>query len=498
MPTFIGRLTDGTSVTVDGPLDPSLPLVILLHGMGGKGVDMTAPATAYPGLSFNRSGFFPLYKDEGIHFVPSLLPVARFYLDPPATSLTSWNNALIAAGFTTVTYDQIGPLIASDVTQLTTLVTQALMAGTVAGLPSLSGFRVAFVCHSRGGLVARSFLGGAGANPALTGFLPRVTALITLHSPNTGSGVATVAATVAALLGRMATAFTGAGLALGALAATTLSGLVSNPSRAELVPGSATLAGIAAAEPVAGVTYHTFGGISTDFARIWADVFTPDSTIPLFIPFVPFPLFHWGSTPVVVGVPMNVASFVPAVLAAPTPFVTEIVTVLGALALATPDLAPGQGDLLVSDARSRLPFSASHTTNFLNHLEALSDPTLQAQVVAILARLRTPVSSGIARVTLSPFPARKNVSTQYVVTAVDSVTGMPITSGTVQVVEAGSVVFTAPLGAPFTYRFTSRQVTVCTFDPITHERDCERLPVWPTVFVQLDSPYGRVRVNTGL
>ena len=47
----------------------------------------------------------------------------------------------------------------------------------------------------------------------------------------------------------------------------------------------------------------------------------------------------------------------------------------------------------------------------------LSDPTLQAQVVAILLRLRTPVSAGIARVTLSPFPARPNVTTLYTVTA---------------------------------------------------------------------------------
>ena len=499
MPTFTGTLTDGTSVTVDstGPLDPSLPLVILLHGMGGTSVDMTAPAAAYPGLSFNRSVFFPLYKDEGVRFAPPLLPAARFYLDPPAASLTSWNAALKAAGFTTVTYTQTGGLIAGDVTQLTLLVTQALMLGTVAGLPSLSGFRVAFVAHSRGGLVARSFLTGAGGNPALAGFLSRVTALITLHSPNAGSGVAGVAAAVAALLGRLATAFTGAGLPAGAAFATMLSGFALNPSRAELVPGSATLTAIAAAEPVAGITYHTFGGISTDFARLWADVYTPDSTIPFFIPFVPIPLFHWGSTPVVVAVPMNVASFVPAVLAAPTPFITEIMTVLVALAATTPDLAPGQGDLLVSDARARLPFSASHTTNSLNHLEALSDPTLQAQVVAILSRLRRPVTSGIARVTLSPFPARKNISTQYVVTAVDAVTGMPL-AGTVQVFDGGQLVLTAPVGATFTFRFTARLVTHCTFDPITHERDCERAPAWPTVFAQLDSPYGRVRVNTGL
>ncbi|MDK2744329.1 MAG: hypothetical protein NDI90_15585 [Nitrospira sp. BO4] len=92
---------------------------------------------------------------------------------------------------------------------------------------------------------------------------------------------------------------------------------------------------------------------------------------------------------------MNIASFLPAVLAAPVPFVTEIMTVLAALAATTPDLAPGQGDILVSDARARLPFSASHTSNFLNHLEALSDPTLQAQVVAILLRLRSPIMGNL-------------------------------------------------------------------------------------------------------
>jgi hypothetical protein len=332
----------------------------------------------------------------------------------------------------------------------------------------------------------------------LTGFLPRFTSLITLHSPNTGSGVATIAATVAALLGRIATAFTGAGLPAGAAFATTLSGMALNPSIAELVPGNPTLAAIAAAEPVAGVTYHTFGGTSTDFARLWADVYTPDSTIPLPLPFVPIPFFHWGSTPVVVGVPLNIASFLPAALPAPTPFITEIMTVLVALAATTPDIAPGQGDLLVSDARSRLPFSASHTTNFLNHLEALSDPTLQAQVAAILSRLRTSVASGIARATLSPFPARKNTSTQYRVTAVDAVTGMALTQGTAQVLDAGQVVLTAQLGATFTYRFTSHRVTHCTFDPRTHERDCERIDVWPRVFVQLAPPYGRVQVDTGL
>jgi hypothetical protein len=497
MPTSTVTLTDGTSVTIDclgSAPDPSLPIVVLLHGMGGTATDMTAPGIAYPGLSFNRSASFPLYKDEGVNLGPPILPAARFYLDPvnPASALTSWNAALKAAGFTTITYTQNGPLIANDVAQLTLLASQVLTTGTFAGV-ALSGFRVAIVAHSRGGLVARSFLTGAAA-----GFLARFTSLITLHSPNTGSGVATIAATVAGFLTTAATAFTGAGQPAAAAFVTALSGMVLNPSRAELIPGNATLAAIAAAEPVAGVTYHTFGGISTDFARLWADIYTPDSTIPWFIPFVPFPLFHWGSTPVVVGVPLNIASFVPAVLAAPTPLVVTLMSVATSLAAAAPDIAPLFGDLLVADARARLPFAASHTTNYLNHLEALSDPTLQAQVVAILLRLKTPVSVGTARVTLSPFPARPNTNTQYRVMAVDSVTGAAITQGTVQVFDNGQMVFSGPLNSSWNFTFRSHKVTHCTFDPRTHERDCERVDVWPTVRVVFGAPYGTVQVPTGL
>ena len=497
MPTATVTLTDGTSVTIDclgSAPDPSLPIVVLLHGMGGTATDMTAPGLAYPGLSFNRRVSFPLYKDEGVNLGPPILPAARFFLDPvnPASALTSWNAALKAAGFTTITYTQNGPLIANDVAQLNLLATQVLTTGTFAGV-ALSGLRVAIVAHSRGGLVARSFLTGAGA-----GFLARFTSLITLHSPHTGSGVATIAATVAGFLTTAATAFTGAGQPAAAAFVTALSGMVLNPSRAELIPGNATLAAIAAAEPVAGVTYHTFGGISTDFARLWADIYTPDSTIPWFIPFVPFPLFHWGSTPVVVGVPLNIASFVPAVLAAPTPLVVTLMSVATSLAAAAPDIAPGFGDLLVADARARLPFSATHTTNFLNHLEALSDPTLQAQVVAILLRLKTPVSVGTARATLSPFPATPGVMKQYRVTAVDSVTAAAITQGTVQIFDNGQMVATAQLGANFNFKFTAHKVTLCTFDPETHQRDCERVDVWPTVRVVIGPPYGNVQVDTGL
>src|SRR5262249_4717989 len=207
--------------------------------------------------------------------------------------------------------------------------------------------------------------------------------------------------------------------------------MVLTPNLAELAPGSATLAGIAAGEPVPGIIYHTFGGISTDFARLWAAVYTPDSMIPYFIPFVPVPFFHWASTPLVIGVALNAPSFIPVAAITLMPVVSEIVTASNLLAAATPEFRPGLGDLLVSDARARLPFSTTHTTNALNHAEALYSPTIQAQVVGILLGLRSPLVSGMAKARISPYPVSDVGVQQYAVTATDSVSGISIPPGPV-------------------------------------------------------------------
>jgi pimeloyl-ACP methyl ester carboxylesterase len=485
---FTIPLGDGfTTAQVDGTLDPSLPLVVLLHGLGGSSLDMTNPIAVRGGVAFNRSATFPVYTDRGFSVAPPALPVHSFFMDPPATSLTSWSQALVNAGFSTISYNQSGATIAPNVTQLTTLATGPLSTDS-----RLSGMRIAFVGHSRGGLIARSFLTTAAATPALGAFLRRVTTLITLHSPNTGSGVANLAVTVDGLLARVGAALTAAGVGGAAGFITMLRGFTGSPAFLELTTGSAVIAGIAAAEPVSGITYHTFGGTNTAFARFWANVFTPDSTIPIPIPFVPFPLFHHGTTPVVVGAPLNVASFVPIAVLAPMPVVTELITAMTLLAATTPELAPGSGDVLVSDARARLPFSASHTTNALNHAEALWDPTLQSQVVAILSRLRTPGVSGQAVARISPFPVRTTAA-NYVVTASDAVSGMPLTTGTVTVRDTfGAVARSVALGSTFNYTFSGRRVL--TIGP-RGEREWETL--YSTVDVTLPPPYGTVSVDTG-
>jgi pimeloyl-ACP methyl ester carboxylesterase len=480
-------LGDGfTTAHVDGPLDPSLPLVVLLHGLGGSSLDMTDPLSAYGSVSFDRTATFPLFEDAGFSFTPPLLPVNGFFLDPPATALTSWRTALLQAGFSTVTYNQSGVTIAQDVTQLTTLALGPL-SSQPAGL-KLDGMRIAFVGHSRGGVLARAFLVAAAATPALAAFLGRVTSVVTLHSPHVGSGLANLAGTVDGLLAQVMTIMATMGIPPPGLL-TMLRSRTGNPAVAELMVGSSILAGIAAAEPVGGVTYHTFGGTSTVFARLWAKVFTPDSTIPL--P-VPFPLFHHGTTPVPVGAPLDAVSFAPT-LVVPVPVITELATTLGVLAATTPELRQGAGDGLVSDARAHLLFSATRTTNALNHLEALADRTLQAQVVAILARLRTPGVSGQAVAQISPFPVSRT-RRSYTVTAADAVSGQALTQGTVTVFDTfGSVALTTGLGSPFTFAFVPRRTVT-----VAPDGEREVALVFPSVSVSLPAPYGVVGVEIGL
>jgi hypothetical protein len=481
-------LGDGiTSVEVDDNPDPSLPLVVLLHGFGGSILDMTAPLLSRGGVAFDRTATFPLYRDEGVHPTPPFIPVSGVFADPPASSVTIWREALNRAGFATLAYTQISGsgLIAPNVAQLTALATGPLSTDS-----TLRGLRVAFVAHSRGGLIARSFLSGAAGDPTLAGFMPRVTALITLHSPNLGTGVASAALTVDALLASVGTVMAGAGLTppgiIGMVRA-----LTGNPAVTELIPGSPVLTAIAAGEPVPGVAYHTFGGTSTEFLRMWANVYTPDSGIPIPFP-LPLPLFHWGSTPVVLGVPLNAASFAP-ILALGLPLVTRLVAAMTALSATTSELVHGLGDVLVADAAAHLPFSATRTTNSINHAEALWHPILQAQVISILQRLRLPTVSGRAATRIAPFPASRT-PVPHVVTASDTVTGAPLTSATVTVRDTyGLVALTTDLGTPFTYGFTSRRERV--FDPDT--RSWETVIHVPSVEVAPPPPYAVADVDLG-
>ena len=204
------------------------------------------------------------------------------------------------------------------------------------------------------------------------------------------------------------------------------------------------------------------------------------------------------------GSPLNSASFIIAAVLTGLPELITLVTVLNTLAATAPELRSGVGDVLVTDASARLPFAASHNTNAINHLEALSNAGLQAQVASFLLALRAPRLSATA--SLSPL-AKRGQSQQYVVHASDAASGATLTPGVVKIHDGqGHLSLTVPAGgAPFVYKFVpvtvQTRIHVHGTDPFSgkpsDEAETVEKLVWPTVTVEL-GPFGTIDVFTGV
>lgn len=302
-------LPDGTVAQLHGPLQPGVPLVILLHGFAG---DLGS-------LTLSR-------RDR-----------------------TSWRTALLAAGYSTLSYRQTAPLgtLEPNVQQLL-----GVASGPLSTDHRLRRLPLVVLAHSRGGLLARAFVDRALGLPALRGVLDRIERVITLHSPHQGSGLAGVTIRMDSAARRLQALAGSLGLRPAALAA--LCAFSASPAVAELAPGSTLLRSLAHAEPPTGISWHTFGGTSADLSRMRVLLGASDP----------------GSRP---G-PARVAR---------TRGLGELLGLLDRLAVLTPALRDGEGDVVVADACTRLPFAA-HTVNRLTHIEALWDPRLHAQVIDLL------------------------------------------------------------------------------------------------------------------
>lgn len=304
-------LPDGTTGYLHGPLTPSVPLVVLLHGFAGGLASLTAP----------RAG------------------------------VRSWREALLAAGYSTLSYPQVAPLgtLAPNVEQLL-----AVAAGPLSDHRPVRRLPLVLLTHSRGGLLARSFVQAAAARHDLHGLLARIGRVITLHAPHAGSGLAGLALRVDAGARRLHALVASLGLRPGVLAG--LCAFSASPAVAELAPGSRLLRSLARRPSAAGVEWHTFGGTSADLGRIRHLLAAPHDS---------------GARPAPVRL-MRARGL------------AELLGVLDRLALLAPALREGEGDLVVADTSARLPFAASHRVNPLTHIEALWDGALQTQVLGLL------------------------------------------------------------------------------------------------------------------
>ena len=343
-----------------GDGDPAKPLVLLIHGTAGNKADMVDPDSGQGmgGTSFNFDYTAPMQPDRDLGWseIPMVWGIHSIELDQLKT-VTGWREFLQSHGYRTAAYSQVDPagLLARPVQEL---------AKAIAYLRrTFPGVRIVLLAHSRGGLLVRRFLKDNAANRSMVGGIAGV---ITLHSPHHGSHLATWAVAV----NNWIDVSEAMQSPIAPVLESVLRSQVNSPAYHEMAVGSPFLTDLQAGEtPLPGVVYATFGGTSVFLSRLLNWVYSPVSAIPQWH----WPPFHhviyqseaWLCSPLING------------LIPPSP----------AVGVALPELMHGFGDVLTTDDGAHLPF-APHHTNPINHAEALWDPGLQQQVLAVLAGIR--------------------------------------------------------------------------------------------------------------
>lgn len=351
------------------------PAVLLIHGLAASRVNWLSPADSWNIRSAHFKHWKAPKKQSGTSKLPKVKGDVRSVVlspvDKHADEDGSFFRFLASQGFTVATWNQAPCVDRQKNPSNTCLDSDVFDAAypsareALAHLASLTTEDLALVAHSRGGLVARKLLKEPDAAvPALA----RVKWLVTLHSPHKGSSLATrgraLQKALKAPLSAVDLDFVPALLrqpvkrllpSAGAKVADSLDELVTLAGlkgAQELDGNSSLVKGLAKGEVKRpGMKVYTFGGTSPRVVKVWARVYSDAG-------------FDWKTSPrQLLDVPLD-------------------------LELPFPALKKG-GDLLVTDASSRLPWEDQHFSNKLNHAEVLWNPGVQKQVAALLTAAPT-------------------------------------------------------------------------------------------------------------
>ncbi|MCL7454946.1 MAG: lysophospholipase, partial [Anaerolineae bacterium] len=168
------------------------PVVVLLHGLGGDRNDWMSPFRERNWPYDHRKA--PEEIDLGTHRKPPLTPLpgiqTQLFLSPKLASNSrgadgsddrSWWQALVRAGFPTFTYSQVGDLMVpfsrGPVAEFKAFMRN--LQEDVLGDDRYRGRPAVLLGHSRGGLIARAYLGDAEVKGDQAGRFPVVRGLIT-------------------------------------------------------------------------------------------------------------------------------------------------------------------------------------------------------------------------------------------------------------------------------------------------------------------------------
>ena len=365
------------------------PVVILLHGLGGDRNDWMDP---FQERNWPYNHHQPPERvDMGIHTKPPLLKLpgleTRYFLSPRMAGNSrgvdgsddrSWWDVLVRAGFPVFTYSQVGalmvPLSRGPVAEFKELM--ETLQRDVLGDAAYRERQVVILGHSRGGLIARAFLGDPEVKADQSGRFPRVSGLITLSSPHMGSHMALLDDKIIDLLSMIQKAVPTLPNDVGNEVINTLKKKVDDYVGAhgdEIEPGSPLFQALKIQEPIrSGVRCISVGGTSPRLLRVYLWAFSGESMKPRLSADGKIQ-FHWQAKPIEAK--------------GASPFPDGLP--LGILGIDLDEIMPGRGDGLTADKRCRFPpsFGAEeHISVPLSHAEELWDPELQK---AIIQRLDT-------------------------------------------------------------------------------------------------------------
>ncbi len=269
---------------------------------------------------------------------------------------------LRSVGHTVINYSQDGPQdkVEASLEQLETLIVPFIRNEVLVG--PLSGKKVVLLCHSRGGILARAYI-GANQSDAVEW----IEQVITLCSPHQGT---------LAPLAKKKLADAALGLLLGPIlslahvdalllsAVNKVTGWFSESEGAnQLLPNNQVFDTLADPGDVPQIPFATFGGTSVRFMRLYYWLYEPSSFAPNFWDF-PDVRFDYELYPVQLPIISPMFDQLPD-------------------AVVDDEQDNNEGDGLVADARARLP-GAPHTSFPINHAEALWDEELFRRIAAML------------------------------------------------------------------------------------------------------------------
>jgi pimeloyl-ACP methyl ester carboxylesterase len=371
------------------------PVVVLLHGLGGDHKDWRDPFQDrnWP-YDHHRD---PKEVDLGVHGKPPIAKLpgiqTQLFLSPRLASNQrgadgsddrSWWHALIQAGFPLFTYSQLPdlmlPFSRGPVAQFKQFM--EMLQRDVLRAPEYQARPVVIVGHSRGGLIARAYLGDPDVKAdharGDAGRFPNVTGLITISSPHQGSQMALLDDKIINFLSKVQEVVPTLPNDVGNQVIEGLKAKIDAYVGAhgdEIEPGSPMFQALEAQEPIrGGVRCISIGGTSPRLLRVYLWTFTGDSMVPKRGSGGKLE-FHWRAKPLEAKAVSPVPDGLP----------------LKLLGIDLEEVLPGRGDGLTADKRCRFPASFGGTEHFsfpVSHAEELWDPKVQAAVVGRLNTFR--------------------------------------------------------------------------------------------------------------